>query len=60
MLINRLKRKFREWFSDEIFNQKEEGSTLSPVTFPMHVMKPLGFQWLKDFFAYMKNNADIV
>jgi len=55
-----LKRKFWEWYSDEIINQKEEGSTLRPVTFPMHVMKPLGLQWLKDFYAYMKNNADIV
>ena len=55
-----LKRKFWEWYSDKIFNQKEEGSTLKPVTFSMHVMKPMGFQWLKEFYAYMKNNPEIV
>ena len=54
-----LKRKFREWYSDEIFDQNEEGSTLKPVTFPMHVMKPIGLEWLKDFYACIKNNADI-
>ena len=37
-----LRGKFQHWYSDKIFDQYEDGSTLQPVTFPMHVMKPLG------------------
>jgi len=43
-------------------NIQSEGRRLNskPVVFPMCVMKPLKFQWLQDFYAYIKNNSDIV
>jgi len=55
-----LRGKFQQWYSDKIFDQQEDGSTLQPVTFPMHVMKPLGAQWLIEFYSYMQDHADIV
>ena len=36
-----LKAKFQQWYSDQIFEQKDD-VPLEPVTFPMHVMKPIG------------------
>ena len=33
---------------------------LEPVTFPMHMMKPLGAQWLIEFSSYMHVNPPII
>ena len=55
-----LRGKFHQWYSDKIFDQQEDGSTLQPVTFPMHVMKPLGAHWLIEYYSYMQGHPDIV
>ena len=55
-----LRGKFQHWYSDKTFEQHEDGSTLQPVTFPMHVMKPLGANWLMEFYSYMQDHPEIV
>ena len=55
-----LRGKFQQWYSDKIFDQREDDSALQPVTFPMHVMKPLGAHWLLEYRSYMQNHPDIV
>ena len=55
-----VKSKFQQWYSDQIFDQQDDGSPLQPITFPMHVMKPLGGHWLKEFYQYMQMNGDII
>ena len=55
-----LKAKFQQWYSDQIFEQQKDNVPLKPVTFPMHVMKPLGAQWLIQFSSYMDANPDII
>jgi len=51
-----LKSKFLQWYSDQISDQQDDGSPLQPITFPMHVMKPLGGRWLKEFYQCMQMN----
>ena len=51
---------FQHWYSDKTFDQHEDGLTLQPVTFPMHVRKPLGANWLIEFYSYMQDRPDIV
>ena len=55
-----LRGKFQQWYLDKIFDQRKDGSTLQPVTFPMHVMKPLGAHWLLEYYSYMQDHPDIV
>ena len=54
------KAKFQQWYSDQIFEQQKDDVPLEPVTFPMHMMKPLGAQWLIQFSSYMHANPDII
>ena len=49
-----LRGRFQQWYSNKNFEQQEDGSTLQPVTFPMHVMKPLGAHWLLEYHSYMQ------
>ena len=51
---------FQHWYSDKTFDQHEDGLTLQPVTFPMDVRKPLGANWLMEFYSYMQDRPDIV
>ena len=55
-----LKAKFQQWYTDQIFEQQQDDMPLKPVTFPMHIMKPLRAQWLIEFSSYMDANPDIV
>ena len=51
-----LKAKFQQWCTDQIFGDVP----LKPVIFSMHIMKPLGAQWLMEFSSYMDANPDII
>jgi len=55
-----LKSRFQQWYSDQIFEQHNDRTSLQPVKFPMQVMKLLGAQWMIDFYSYMQSNPDIV
>ena len=55
-----LKSRFQQWYSEQIFEQHNDSTSLQPVKFPMQVMKPLGAQWIIDFYSYMQSNPDIV
>ena len=55
-----LRGKFQQWYSDKIFDLRKDGSTLQPVTFPMHVMKPLGAHWLLEYYSYTEDHPDII
>ena len=39
-----LRGKFEEWYAAQIYEQ----GTSSPITFPLHLMKPLGATWIKE------------
>ena len=45
-------------YSDRIFEQHNDGTSLQPIKFPLQVMKPLGA--LIDFYSYIQLNPDIV
>jgi len=53
-----LKSQFQQWYSDQIFEQHNDDTPLQRVKFPMQVMKPLGAQWMIDFYSYMQHNPD--
>ena len=55
-----LKSRFQQWYSEQIFEQHNDSTSLQPVKFPMQVMKPLGAQWIIDFYSYIQSNPDIV
>ena len=55
-----LKSQFQQWYSDQIFEQHNDSTPLQPVKFPMQVMKPLGAQWMINFYSYMQSKPDIV
>ena len=37
-----LESQFQQWYSDQIFEQHNDDTSLQPVKFSMQVMKPLG------------------
>jgi len=47
----------QHWYLDQIFEQQDDGSPLQPITSPMHVMKPLGGHWLKEFTNTCRGTA---
>ena len=49
-----LKRKFKQWYAQQIF---EQGDVI-PIKFPMNMMKPLGAQWLMELHSYLLNHPD--
>jgi len=55
-----LKSQFQQWYSDQIFEQHNDSTPLQPIKFPMQVMKPLGAQWMINFYSYMQSKPDIV
>ena len=58
---NFIKQRFQEWYAEQIVQQKEDGSTIKPVTdFPMRLMKPLGAKWIMEAYDYMLAHPDII
>ena len=51
-----LKRKFEEWYSEQIFI---DGAT-APFNFSLDVMKPICAQWIKDLYKYISDHPDII
>ena len=58
-----LKRKFQEWYSEQIFrqlDQESEPDRLEPVDLRMSLMKPLGAQWIISLCDYLSSHPDII
>lgn len=58
-----LKRKFQEWYSEQIFRQLDqeiEPDRLEPVDLRMSLMKPLGAQWIISLCDYLSSHPDII
>ena len=51
-----LKGKFELWYSDQMLEQGDS----TTIKFPMHLMKPLGGQWMMDVHCYMQNHPEII
>ena len=51
-----LRGKFEEWYAAQIYEQ----GTSSPITFPLHLMKPLGATWIKELHTYLVKRPDII
>ena len=59
-----LKRKFEQWYVEEINNQLQsedvEMSTLQPIDLAMPVMKELGAEWLVEMADYIADNPQFI
>lgn len=60
-----LKRKFEQWYSEEVTKQMEgvsdiESAVLRPVDFSMAVMKEWTAKWLVEMFDYLADNPQFV
>ena len=55
-----LKRKFREWYSEQVKEQLDSGASVSPVDLKMSTMKLLGAGWLVSHYDYICQNNSIV
>jgi len=51
-----LKRKFEEWYSEQVFIN----GVTAPIKFPLNVMKPVSAQWIKDLYKYISDHPDII
>ena len=51
-----LRGKFEEWYAEQIYEQ----GTTAPITFPLHMMKPLGARWIKELHTYLAQRPDII
>ena len=60
-----LRRKFREWYSKQIFQQLQQNknkkcTTPEPVDLKLAVVKPLGANWMIQLYDYFKLNREII
>ena len=59
-----LKRKFEQWYAEEINNQLQgedlEMSTLQPIDLAMPLMKELGAEWLVEMADYIADNPQFI
>ncbi|MCG8622396.1 MAG: hypothetical protein MJE68_10430 [Proteobacteria bacterium] len=59
-----LKRKFEDWYSNEIMKQLEgreiESAKLQPINLGMPVLKELGARWILEMAAYFGENPQII
>ncbi|MCG8626916.1 MAG: hypothetical protein MJE68_33560, partial [Proteobacteria bacterium] len=59
-----LKRKFEDWYSNEIMKQLEgreiESAKLQPINLGMPVLKELGARWIVEMAAYFGENPQII
>ena len=51
-----LKRKFEEWYAEQVFIN----SAKAPIKFPLSTMKPVGAQWIKELYKYISDHPDII
>ena len=51
-----LREKFELWYSEQIFEQ----GVAAPIKFPLHTMKPLGVQWMKEVYSRMLIHPEII
>ena len=57
-----LKRKFEEWYAEEIFKQlrKRTGFYFEPVNLSLPVMKELCSKWILEMFEYISANPQMI
>ena len=59
-----LKRKFEDWYSNEIMKQLKwreiESAELQPINLGMPVLKELGARWILEMAAYFGENPQII
>ena len=53
-----LRKKFQDWYANEVFTQIEEGC-IEMVDLRLSTVKPLGAHWMVDVFNYFKTNTGI-
>ena len=51
-----LREKFELWYSEQIFEQ----GVAVPIKFPLHTMKPLGAEWMKEVHCHMLTHPEII
>jgi len=51
-----LKRKFEEWYSEQVFI----GGATAPIKFPLSMMKPVSAQWIKELYKYISEHPEII
>ena len=55
-----MRSKFREWYSDQVQDQLNEESEITPVDLKMSTMKPLSACWPVSLYGYISGNHSIV
>ena len=51
-----LKRKFEEWYSEQVFIN----SAKAPIKIHLSMMKRVGAQWIKELYEYISDHPDII
>ena len=63
MRLKGLRRRFQEWYSNQILKQLNDGvevKDLVPVDLHLSTIKPIGAEWIKSMFYYFSNKPEII
>ena len=55
-----LRQQFHRWYAEQICQQLEEKTDVTPVDLRLSVVKPLGAQWMIQLYDYLKSKPEIV
>ena len=51
-----LRNKFELWYSEQVYQR----GVAAPIKFPLHIMKPLGVQWMKEVYSHILTHPEVI
>ena len=55
-----IRQKFREWYSEKVFEQLDGEEEVEPLKLNAAAMKTVGAKWLVQMFEYFQDNPQII
>ena len=55
-----LRKKFENWYADQITAQKDVGKEIEPVDMKMSIVKPVSAKWMIDLYDYFRSHPQII
>ena len=60
-LKSHMRNSFQQWYATQVQRRLDDSaSNVQPVDLRLSVLKPLGFQWLRDTCFYIQSNEEMV
>ena len=55
-----LRRQFHDWYAKQICEHLQDNTPVTPVNLRLSVVKPLGEEWMKGLYDYLKAKPEII